>query len=387
MKKGHIFPPEELAGRLAAVQRQIAAKDLDGCVLAVPENIYYLTGLNHWGYFGCHVLIVPRQGDRLILICRSMEHISVSNMVRNAEFMGYADNQPPAEVILQALQKLGLAEGKLATERDSMFLTPKIYDHMRALTPKAQWDDCSKMVDALRLVKSPLEMDYTRKAAKTSDAGMTAAIEAIRVGGTDLEIAAECHRAMILAGSEYPGFGPFIRKTGALGEEHGTWRGETIYAGDAVFLEVTGSYQRYQAPMGRMVYAGSAPGNTDFIEKLCIDAMGSIVKAIKPGALSGDVYQAWHETVAAAGMPDYHRHHCGYLVGIAFPPSWVGGSMVVGLAPKSTIELQVGMVFHLHSWFTETGGKGDYWCSNTGMLTAKGCEILTTQTPMHLQIR
>jgi len=108
---------------------------------------------------------------------------------------------------------------------------------------------------------------------------------------------------------------------------------------------------------------------------------------MKPGVLSGDVYNAWHEIVAAAGMPDYHRHHCGYMVGIAFPPSWVGGSMVVGLAPNSKIELKVGMVFHLHSWFTDTGGKGDYLVTNCAMITENGCEILTTETPTHLQIR
>ena len=37
-----------------------------------------------------------------------------------------------------------------------------------------------------------------------------------------LRVEAEYHRAMILAGSEYPGFGPFIRPTSRLGEEHTT---------------------------------------------------------------------------------------------------------------------------------------------------------------------
>ena len=64
---------------------------------------------------------------------------------------------------------------------------------------------------------------------------------------------------MILAGSEYPGFGPFIRPTSRLGEEHTTWRGDRFRDGDAVMLELGAAFRKYQAPMGRLVYVGHAP--------------------------------------------------------------------------------------------------------------------------------
>ncbi len=72
--------------------------------------------------------------------------------------------------------------------------------------------------------------------------------------------------------------------------------------------------------------------------------------------------------------------HCGYLVGIGFPPSWTGGGMATGLAPNSRMELKAAMLFHLHSWFTDTDC-ADYFISNTATLTDTGCEILTKQTP------
>ena len=31
-------------------------------MVSVPENIYYLTGLDHWGFFACHALVVPVEG-------------------------------------------------------------------------------------------------------------------------------------------------------------------------------------------------------------------------------------------------------------------------------------------------------------------------------------
>ena len=90
--------------------------------------------------------------------------------------------------------------------------------------------------------------------------------------------------------------------------------------------------------------------------------------------------------LSEAGLESYHRHHCGYLVGIGFPPSWTGGSMVTSLQPGSERVLEAGMVFHAHSWFTNTDVV-DYFISNTVLLTEQGAEILTSETPQTLLVR
>ena len=379
------FPPEELDARIAVVRSRLATHHLDGIVISVPENIYYLTGLDHWGFFACHLLIVPRDGE-LVLTCRAMEGITVENQVGNAAFLGHSDTEDIADYAVRAMKQAGLLGGRIGMEMQSLFLTPRAADAIREKTPDVAWQDASGLVDALRLVKSPLEMDYTRRAARAADAGTLAAIEAIRDGASDYEVAAECHRATFLAGSEYPGFGPFIRPTSRLGEEHTTWRGDVFHDGDAVLLELAGAYRKYQAPMGRLVYVGHAPEGAEASARLAIDGMEAICAAIRPGARAGEVYRAWHEVAAAAGLADYHRHHCGYLVSIGFPPSWTGGSKVIGLAPGSDLELQVGMTFHAHSWFTNTEVV-DYFISNTVLLGADGTEVLTSATPQTLTVR
>lgn len=380
-----VFPPEELGRRLADVRARMAQADLDGLVVSVPENIYYLTGLDHWGFFACHMLVVPADGE-MILIARGMERITVANQVTNARFRGHGDHEDPAGYAVKALADAGLNGARVGLEKRSLFLTARIAESIQDATPGIGWHDASGLVDAVRIVKSPLEMDFTRKAAVAADAGTMAAIAAIHDGASDYEVAAECHRAMILAGSEYPGFGPFIRPTRRLGEEHTTWRGDVFRTGDAVFLEIAAAYRKYQAPMGRLVYVGKAPQGADTSAALAIRGMQAICAAIRPGARAGEVYAAWREVARSAGLDDYERHHCGYIVGIAFPPSWVGGSMVTSLAPGSQLELKVGMTFHAHSWFTNTG-VADYFISNTVMLGENGAEVLTGATPQTLIVR
>lgn len=379
------FPARELDARRTRVAEAMRRRGLDGLVVAVPENIYYLTSLDHWGFFACHVLLVPLHGP-MILVARAMERVTYENQVGNAEFIGFSDDGNPADAIVTGLRQLHLSTARLGLEKNSLFLTPRVAESLQEKTPDVAWSDASGLLDGIRLVQSPLEQAYTRKAAEAADAGTLAAIEAVRDGASDYQVAAECHRAMILAGSEYPGFGPFIRPKRRLGEEHTTWRGDVFHHGDAAFLEIGAAYRKYQAPMGRLVFVGTASELEREAAELSIRGMRAICDAARPGATGDDVYQAWQAVADEAGLGHYRRHHCGYLVGIGFPPSWTGGSMVTSLRPGSTLELQAGMVFHLHSWFTNTG-RGDYFVSNTALLTDQGCEILTHRTPEALQIR
>jgi Xaa-Pro dipeptidase len=361
----------------------MARQDLDACLISAPENIYYLTGLSHQGYFAYHILVVPQAGETH-LIARAMERPTVEALVRNAQFTGFADSDDPALVTQALLQGMGLSTARIGLETNSLFLRVRIAEEIAAGLPGAQWSDVSNLVAELRLVKSPLELEYVRRAAAVSDAMLKAAIDTAQVGVNEREIAAEIYRAMVLAGGEYPGFHPFVRTTPRLGREHETWTDHVLAEGDMLFLEMSGCVRRYHAPMGRLVFVGHAPPESQEIETVCLKAFEDVVQAIQPGVTAGAVYQAWQDRVDAAGLSHYRRHHCGYLVGIGFPPSWTGGGGVVGLRPGSDLVLQPGMVFHLMSWLMGSD-RGDYFVSDTAVLTETGCQVLTS-VPQQLRV-
>ncbi|MGD2049264.1 MAG: Xaa-Pro peptidase family protein [Chloroflexota bacterium] len=378
MGQGQYFPQTEYDRRLNNLRRLMAERDIDACLISSPENIFYLSGLSHMGFFATHLLIVPRDG-KMALICRAMEQVTVEKLVLKpgrANFYGYADSDEPVRFTCEVLRQMGLAAGRLAMEKSSLFLSPRIPEGISAQLTRAHLGDCSGMIDKLRQIKSEQEVAYIRQAAQVSDVMMRAARETAIAGVSEQEIAAEVHRAMLLAGGTYPGFSPFIRATPTLGEEHRTWSDHVLQPGEALFVELSGCIKRYHAPMGRLIYIGSAPIGTEAMVKLCLDAFHSIVSTIRPGVTAGRVYQAWQDVVDAAGLSHYRRHHCGYMTGIGFPPSWVGGSSVVGLRYDSNLEIQAGMVFHLMSWLMGAG-QGDYFVSDTAVVTEDGCEVVT----------
>ncbi len=203
------FSDSELARRVQSVRSSMADQELDLLMLSSPENIFYLIGLDHWGYFAPHVLIVPTDGD-LVLVTRQMEQVAIRNMVRNAQFVGHSDSESAADVVIRHLADT--TNGKLiGYEGGSSGLCHTMGAQILAAVPAGEWRDVTGMVDTIRLVKSKEEQGFMRRAARASDAGTQAAIAAVHDGAAESEVAAECLSAMTKAGGTPPGFGPFLR--------------------------------------------------------------------------------------------------------------------------------------------------------------------------------
>ncbi|MBO6717926.1 MAG: aminopeptidase P family protein [Rhizobiaceae bacterium] len=370
------FDDAELATRAARLRQRMAERQLDVALISTPENVFYFTGLDHWGYFAPHLLIVPADGE-MVLITRAMERVSIEKQVRNAAFRGHADTETAADLGGRILTEI--MPSRVGIESWSAGLSHGFAHKLREAVANAELIDITGMADALRLVKSPAEQTLMRRAAKVTDAATAAAIDAIRDGAPEREVAAECVAAMIRAGGDPVGFGPFIRPGSRLGEEHGTTGDGAFKAGEPVFLELSGCVRRYHAPIGRLVHLGGIRDKDAAMAETVKRAFDAVVAALQPGTTAGAVYQAWQDVVDAAGLSHYRRHHCGYLVGIGIPPSWVGGSRVTGLRAGSDLVIEAGMSFHVLSWLMGTG-HGDYFMSNPVLLTETGAEILT-ETP------
>ena len=78
---------------------------------------------------------------------------------------------------------------------------------------------------------------------------------------------------------------------------------------------------RYNAPMGRLVNIGRISDEDAAMAEISKRAFASTLKALTPDAKAKEVYAGWQSAIDEAGITQYRRYHCGYLVGICFPPS------------------------------------------------------------------
>ena len=73
---------------------------LGGCLISAPENIYYLTGLEYQGFFACTLLVVPPDGQP-ILIARAMEHTTVRDILVDIRHVVFQDGIDQRSVIFK----------------------------------------------------------------------------------------------------------------------------------------------------------------------------------------------------------------------------------------------------------------------------------------------
>ena len=433
MQVERCFPQEEFEQRLRCVRDKMRAQGLDGCLISAPANIYYLTGLDYQGYFAYTLLVVPLDG-KPILITRAMERATVRDMLvdvvhevfqdgidplpeagddaRDVRLSAQTecgetgglkpwsmslgvpsrtpnadqvDKSSPAQVTVDALKSAGLGSARLGMEKSSAFLPFAIAEEITAALPRAEWTDASTLVGDCRLVQSERELACTRRAAEIADAMMMAGIAAAGPGVFKRDVVAAIYQMMFSRGGTYPGFVPLVRSTRTIEHEHSTWDDRKLSRRDLLFLEMGGCYRRYHAPIGRLVHIGKLPARANRIHQVCREALEEVVAAMAPGVVAGDVFSAWKRTVNKAGLHHYTRHHCGYSVGIGFPPSWTGSGVPLGLRSGSQMALKPGMVFHVMSWLIRTG-RGDSFLSDTVVVTPEGCEVLT-RTSRELLLR
>ncbi|MGH3320614.1 MAG: M24 family metallopeptidase [Streptosporangiaceae bacterium] len=371
------FAAQEFQARIQDTRAGMREAGLDALLLVSPENIYYLLGLNHQGYFAFTLLVLPIEGPPL-LVTRAMEHITVTMQAPGCVHVPFNEGGDPAAAAIDAIGQVTESGQMVGVEEATMFFPVAVWMRIREALWDRLWTDGTGVVERVRSVKSPAEIAFIRRAATISDRAIRAGIDAAGDAGTERAVAAAIYHEMILAGSEHPGFAPFIRSTDILGQEHVTWRDRELRSGTGVLMELSASVYRYHAPLSRMICVGEAsPGVHDAAE-IALAGLGAVRDALVPGAIAGDVYAAWQKTVdQGLGHEGYRRHHCGYMVGIGFPPSWVGGSAVIGLRSESELVIREGMVFHVLSWLLGQE-PGDYCVSDTALVTADGCELLTT---------
>ncbi|HEY9567606.1 MAG TPA: aminopeptidase P family N-terminal domain-containing protein, partial [Thalassobaculum sp.] len=146
---GTLFEAAEYAARLAAVRDRMDGRGIDLLLLSAPENIVYLTGLDHWGYFAPHVLVVPRDGGP-VLVTRAMERVTVAAQVTGARFEGHSDAESAADGVLRAVA--GLRFARVGIEAWSSGLPHGLAEALKAGLPNTAWTDASGLVDGLRLL-------------------------------------------------------------------------------------------------------------------------------------------------------------------------------------------------------------------------------------------
>ncbi|WMY10891.1 M24 family metallopeptidase [Paraburkholderia phenoliruptrix] len=366
------FSAEEYRTRLRRTQEEMAKHELPVVLLHQPENILYLTGFYTTGYFSYHAVAVPQKGDP-VLIVRDMEVPAVRSTSWVTDYTTYADAADPVPVWLdaakRALEGMGLAGGRVGLDEHSWFLTLERYRMLESLLPAAKLVKEPRIIDHLRLIKSPAEIEYLRGAARVVEAGMQAGIDAIAPGVVERELGAAVFSSAVMAGSGMPLSG-IILSGSRTDELHGDYTDRLLERGDTVYFELSGIYQKYWARLMRTAVVGQASAEQQRVAETIIGIQDKAIALMQPGTPASVVDKACREPLIASGLRETYTNRAGYSLGLNYRPS--AGEFIREFVPGVNWTLEPGMVFHM---LMMGAGMG---FSETVLVTENGPERLTT---------
>ena len=379
------FETSEFLARRSKALAAIAARGLDGLLMFKQESMYWLTGYDSFGYCFFQCLVLRADGDLVLLTrtpdLRQARHTSLLEDIRI--WVDRADSEP-ARQLCELLADKGLSGKRLGVEYDSYGLTAAAGRSVdAALDGFADAVDASDLVDQLRLVKSPAEITYVRRAAELADDALEAAVAATRAGADEGDILADMQGAVFRGGGDYPG-NPFIIGSGrdALLCRYKSGR-RKLEPQDQLTLEFAGVWRQYHACLMRTLVVGEPSPRQLAMHAACREALLACEAKLRPGTPMGEVFDAHARVLDAHGMRAHRFNACGYSLGTVYAPCWMDWPMFYAGNP---VEIGPGMVFFLHMILMDSEAGLAMTLGRTSLITARGPEPLS-KAPLELILR
>ncbi len=341
------FAPDEFARRQEAARRAMAARGLDGLLLFKQESMYYLTGYDSFGFVFFQCLHVGADG-RMTLLTRSpdLRQAQQTSTLTDIRIWVDAEDADPQASLRAILEERGCRGHRLGVEWDSYGLTARNGQRLaEALDGFALLEDASDLVSRLRLVKSPAEIVYVRRAAVLADGALEEAVRLARPGAEEGAILAAMQGAVLAGGGDYSG-NPFILGSGPGALLCRSYSGRRrLDARDQLTLEFAGAWRHYHACLMRTIRIGRREPAEQAMYAAAHDALLACEDALRPGRLLGEVFDAHASVLDRAGMGAHRLNACGYSLGALFQPNWMDWPMLYRANP---VAVEPGMVFFLH---------------------------------------
>ncbi|MDR2138381.1 MAG: Xaa-Pro peptidase family protein [Tannerella sp.] len=374
---------EDLLMRRKRVQKAMSQMDVEGCLLTVDVNLYYMTGRVFGGYF-----YLPVEGEPFFFVKRpndfSDDHVM---FIRKPEQIadGFASQgRPLPRKLLLETDEISWNEG---LRLQATFGSPEI-------------GNATALMRQVRMIKTPWEIDRFRLSAQQHAKTYSEIPSCFHAGMTDVELQAAIEYRMRLNGSLgiLHAFGPNMNVfmgsilTGTNAEAPSPYdfalggsgqtplcpigaNGTRLKEGMAVMVDMVGNYTAYLTDMTRVFALGKLPEQACRAHRVSLAIQEKIVQAARPGIPCADLYAMAMAEVERAALTD-----C--FMGIRQQAKFVGHGIGLQinelpvLTPRSKDVLQPNMMLALEPKFV-IPGVGAVGIENSFLVTETGLEKIT----------
>ena len=332
--------------RLAAVQREAAARGVDALLVTPGPDLQYLVGYDAVPLERLTCLVIPSAGDPVLVVPR-LEVLAAQASPVGAlglairpwgelddPYALVADHLPPAARV--ALDNHMWAEKVLA---------------LRTAMPGSEQVLAGPIIAELRMRKTPDEVEALMRAGAAIDRVHAAVPGLLRPGRTERVVGAEIAELILEAGHVRVDF--IIVGSGPNGASpHHEVSDRVLQAGDVVVVDIGGTMpDGYRSDCTRTYAIGSVPEGFADSYAVLQQAQAAAVAHARAGVTCESVDAAARTVLEGAGMGELFIHRTGHGIGLETheEPYIVAGNALV---------LDPGMAFSIEPGFYVDGRFG-----------------------------
>jgi Xaa-Pro aminopeptidase len=254
---------------------------------------------------------------------------------------------------------------------------------------KLQLRGLSSIVEKLRMIKEPVEIERIRAAIVLASSVFEAVLPDIKPGITEANVAAQIEYMCRRLGAEGMSFDTLVAAGRRSALPHGVASQNLLPAKGFVIIDFGVILAGYCSDMTRTVHLGSPDKAALRMYKAVQEAQLAGIAAVGPGVETDKVDYAARKVLEKSGLGRYFTHSTGHGVGIEIhePPSLrksaAKSAKLLKRVPTrqrskspGSDRLEPGMVVTIEPG-VYMPGKGGVRIEDVVLVTESGCEVLT----------
>ena len=328
--------------RLTLFQNTLAEKNIDLALITDEDNVYYLTGYYDYLHmeFGRPTILVVPQNCPVILITPTIDLNAAQSAAQVDRIAPWNDGM--GNEWREELPKAIRNTTTIAVEPDHM--PPMVRAYVSEVIDTQRLENATPLLSAMRMIKSPEELQLARHAGEVATAMMVAGRGAIADGVPEFEVAiatsqAGTRKAADLLTRHYADtdmspnthFLQIMASGESIIKTHHRASTRIMHKGDPVFLCFCGmtNFHRFKLGFDRTFWIGDAPKDQIAVYEVAVASQKAALNALRPGVTAESIHAEYANVIQEAGYN--YPFRCGRATGFSFleTPQLVTGDKTI----------------------------------------------------------
>ncbi len=372
------FPREEHLARQDRLRATLRDRGIDAMLVFAQESLFWLTGYDTGGFVFFQCAVVTADARPIVLLTRRPDLIQArqTSTIEDIRIWWDADDANPARDLHAILDELGLKGGRVAIELNTHGLTGwNLWRVQQELGAWCRLENDENLLRFLRLVKTPGEIGYMRKAGQICDRALQRVIAAAQPGMLDSDLKAVYLASILGDGADMPPNAPLFNSGPRAIYGRGVTDPRRLEAQDQLLVEYPVPYRHYNVKTEWMILFGKVAARQRHMYDVARETLTRMTDLARPGTTLGELFDAYADGLDAGGYRAARYGATGYSVGISFAPTSMDTPPMIYSGNATLCQPGMTLFYHVMSGDADSGyamGVG-----HTLLVTEGAPEVLT----------